>query len=107
MALNRSSLNNSELSDYPLRFNNISTQYWHPRSAKFAGGDNFVTAIFGGWEVDGPVHVKRHRYTEARFITVYHFRLKRGNEEMDMPVIYTPYIERLIEKSDVDVVNHD
>ncbi|RMF79093.1 MAG: hypothetical protein D6737_12725 [Chloroflexi bacterium] len=77
--------------------------HWDPHSEKYARGDQFITALHTGWRVDEVVVAELcedHWFANGtRCVMVYHFTLQRDDETMVMPVISTPYIERLLANS--------
>lgn len=80
------------------------TQHWSPNSESYAGGDQLVTSLFEGWEVQPIVYLEQKWYEGLRHIKVYHMTLKRGEQVMTMPVIYNPYVMRLINQLELRVV---
>lgn len=81
------------------------TTYWHPNSEAFAGGDALLTALNNGWQVMGEVRCETHWYAGMRSIRIYHFVLERDGEQMKMPVVNNPYVNRLIDRAEFEVVD--
>ena len=79
-------------------------RYWSDRSQKFAGGDNLLTMVQRGWQIDGTVYEEDHWHAGTRLVTVYHFTLVRGEQRMVMPVITTPYIRRIMRTYDLKLL---
>lgn len=96
----------SNVSNYHIMYQGVTTQHWHPKSAHYAGGDNLVTALDKGWEIDKCVLV-RHWYAGMRSVKVYEFSLTRGDDTMIMPVIDNPYIGRFVDEEGIQLVISD
>jgi hypothetical protein len=79
-------------------------RHWSPRSEKFAGGDNLLTALMRGWEISDKVEKESYWHAGVRQITVYHFRLRRNDQEIAMPVLANPYVNRMLFTSPFSVV---
>jgi hypothetical protein len=75
-------------------------RHWDAASERYAGGDSLANLLQAGWtplqvviEVNGrPTH---------RWVTVYHFELKRGDKTVVMPVIANPWVKRLVDTMDI------
>lgn len=87
----------SNVSNYHVQYQDVTTQYWHPGSEEFAGGDNLMTALYTGWNI-AKCSLVKHYYAGMRSVKVYRFHLSKGEQKMIMPVIYNPYIERLVDE---------
>ncbi len=88
------------MQDYPLTNQNInfltSTHHWCPRSEKYAGVDQLLTALYNGWAMSDVCYREDHWHGGSRCVAVYHFSLKRRNETMTMPVITNPALDRML-----------
>ncbi|MBN8621384.1 MAG: hypothetical protein J0L63_20890, partial [Anaerolineae bacterium] len=60
------------------------------------GGDALCTALDEGWQIEDVVGYEEYEHIGARGTCVYYFELKRGDEQMTMPVIGNPYVGRLV-----------
>ena len=80
------------------------THHWSPRSEDFAGGDCLLTALQRGWEVAYTVEEEKYWHGDVRAVSVYHFTLRRGNQEIVMPVIENPYVTRMLFMEPFEVV---
>jgi hypothetical protein len=91
-------------------FTNFHVQYfdlkrhWCAPSEKYAGGDCLLSALDDGWEIDPLVRCEDHWHAGVRRVPVYHFTLTRNGEEMKMPVISNPFVERFVRHSDIQLV---
>lgn len=89
--------------NYHIQYPGVTNQHWHPGSGKYAGGDHLLTALTDGWDMVNCSQVT-HTYAGMRFVTVYEFLLQRSGEQMVMPVINNPYIERFLQTSGISVI---
>ncbi|NWG17650.1 MAG: hypothetical protein HXY41_13570 [Chloroflexi bacterium] len=80
-------------------------RHWHPRSERYAGGDQLATALYLGWRAKSVVLLEKRWLGGARQINIYHFELTRGSDSMAMPVIGNPYVNRLIAQQGLRVTN--
>lgn len=83
------------------------THHWSPRSEAFAGGDALLTALQRGWEVANTVEEEKYWHADVRAVSVYRFTLRRGDQEIIMPVIENPYVTRMLFMEPFDVVERD
>jgi hypothetical protein len=79
-------------------------QHWSPTSESYAGGDQLVTRIYEGWEMQPVAYLEHKWYAGQRGIKVYHVTLVRDNEGIEMPVIDNPYVLRLFDQMDIKIV---
>lgn len=82
-------------------------RHWCDTSERYAGGDALLTALQNDWEVEKVCYRQEHWQAGTRLITIYHFDLKNGGEQMHMPVITTPYIRRMIAEMGFEVRPYD
>lgn len=85
----------TNVTNFHMQYQDVTSQHWHPKSEKFAGGDNLITAIDNGWNVEKCV-IARHYYAGMRFVKVFELYLARDGQNMTMPVVHNPYVERFI-----------
>jgi len=78
--------------------------HWCPQSQPFAGGDALITYIDDGWEIGSQVFYEEFEHRGGRQVVVYYFEMHRGNQIVRMPVINNPYVTRLVQVLNVDVV---
>lgn len=91
-----------QVSNFHVEYINVTTQHWDPQSSTFAGGDQLVTAIQRGWQVEKCIE-ETHWFTGMRSVRVYHFTLIRDDEQIEMPVIANPYVERFVQQEEFDI----
>ena len=90
---------------YPQR-QDIS-QHWSYSSERYAGGDNLLTAIARGWDIDPLVTLRRHWFAGMRCIEVYHFTIRRAGIEADMAVLGNPYVTRFLASHAYELIEAD
>jgi len=93
-------LKNTNVANFHVQYMDVTSQHWHPKSEHFAGGDNLITAVENGWEVNECMLVQ-HWYAGMRSVKIYEFTLRRGDTSMLMPVISNPYVERFIKEGKI------
>ena len=88
-------------------YQDITSQHWSYSSERFAGGDNLLTAIARGWELDTQVTLRRHWFAGMRCIEIFHFTIRRDNVVADMAVVGNPYVYRYLATNTHDVEEAD
>lgn len=72
-------------------------RHWCPVSEKYAGGDVLYNFLSDGWHVvDQTVKRQCIWHGSARQVVIFHFRLRRLSQVVDMQVIQNPFVEQLI-----------
>lgn len=99
-------LQNDNVTNYHVQYIDISTQYWHPESEEYAGGDHLTTALYHGWEIVKCVETKRW-YAGMRFVRIFQFELSKGENTMVMPVIHNPYVERFTREEGIEIIKEE
>jgi len=92
--------------NYHVQYPNIN-RHWSPRSEKYAGGDHLMTAIARGWEIGHSVIREEHWHAGVRLVCVYYFQLRRGDQEITMPVIGNPYVTRMLYMEPFEIVTRE
>lgn len=82
----------------------VFKRHWHPGSEKYAGGDALLTALDHDWDVKDTCYLEEFWHAGTRLVTIYHFELERGDEKMDMPVITTPYVRRILREQNFKIL---
>lgn len=90
--------------NFHVQYANVQ-RHWSPRSEQFAGGDALLTAIERGWEFKETVMREVYWHGGSRGVAIYHFTLRKGDREIEMPVIENPYVTRLLYMSPLNVVD--
>ncbi len=93
--------------DLHAQYQDITTQHWSFSSEKFAGGDNLLTALARGWEIESKVILKRHWFAGMRCIEIFHFTIKRDKIIAEMAVIGNPYVYRFIANYPIELIEED
>lgn len=81
----------------------VFKRHWHAGSEDFAGGDALLTALDDDWTVSPTCYREEYWQAGTRLVTVFHFELQREGEKMNMPVITSPYIRRIIRNEGFNV----
>jgi len=92
-----------QLSNFHYAYMNL-IRHWHPESELYTGADALFTAVENGWQIGDTVRYEAHWLLGGRSVTVYYFDLKRGKEQMTMPILTTPYIRRALQSMNVKLV---
>jgi len=100
-------MNQNQQQGPPIQYQDTTTQHWSFSSEKFAGGDNLLTALARGWEIESKVILKRHWFAGARCIEIFHFTIKRGQIAAEMAVIGNPYVYRFLANYPLELVEED
>lgn len=79
------------------------TRHWCPRSQRYAGGDALVTFLSDGWAMSNQVYREEH-WKNGRVVRVYYFELNRNDDTLMMGVIANPYVDRLVDESELRVM---
>jgi hypothetical protein len=91
------------VSNYHAQYVDVTTQHYDPRSERFAGGDQLLTALANRWEVERCV-LLRYAFAGRRYSKVYEFTLRRADDVMIMPVIDNPYIKRIVDAYEIELL---
>src|SRR5579859_5941406 len=70
--------------------------YWSPESEPYAPAEVLLRYLQDKWEPDNSVIVKRVYHTRGRYSEVYCFLLRRKGEIIQMPVIGSPAVSRVL-----------
>jgi hypothetical protein len=84
-----------------------STRHWSADSAKYAGGDCLVTALSRGWMLSPVIKRETRWYAGNRFVYIYHFALSREGEDMVMPVVTNPFVEKFVSQPALELQTVD
>ena len=76
--------------DLRVQYQDLTSQHWSYSSEQYAGGDNLLTAIARGWEIDQKVTLRRHWFAGMRCIEIFHFTIRRDDVVADMAVVGNP-----------------
>lgn len=82
-------------------------QHWCPSSEQYGGGDCLITLISAGWVLAERIYIEYKRFNGNRRTTIYHCRLTRGEDTMEMPVIENPYVARLVWQRQLIQINNE
>ncbi len=72
-------------------------RHWSPESEIYAPADVLLQYLTRGWRLDKPIAVETVYYAGYRRSDVYYFTLERDGVSLEMPVLATPVVFKLIE----------
>lgn len=78
-------------------------RHWHAQSEPYTGGDALFTALDNGWDMDNVVTYKEF-WQAGRRVVICYFTLRRSGDELTMPVVYNPYVSRVIKTMHVQTI---
>ena len=90
--------------DLRVQYQDLTSQHWSYSSEQYAGGDNLLTAIARGWEIDQKVTLRRHWFAGMRCIEIFHFIIRRDDVVADMAVVGNPYVYRYLASAPHELV---
>jgi len=93
--------NQQELQEF---HQDITSQHWSYSSETYAGGDNLLTAIGRGWEIDRAVRQRQHWFAGMRCIDIFEFTIRRDNVVRTMHVLGNPYVRRYLATRSYELV---
>ena len=93
--------------NFHVQYQDITSQHWSYSSERFAGGDNLLTALSRGWEIEEKVQLKRHWFAGMRCIEIFHFTIQRDDKTVDMPVVGNPYVYRFVKTHNLEIIEDE
>lgn len=72
-------------------------RHWSPESEIYAPADVLLQYLTAGWSLDQHVAVETVYYAGYRRSDVYYFTLEHDGVSLEMPVLATPVVFKLIE----------
>ncbi len=94
------------VSNFHAQYSDLTSQHWHPGSEGFAGGDNLITALEKGWDIEQCALVT-HWYAGMRSVRIYEFTLSKQDRTVVMPVLDNPYVERFVIDEKIALIKAD
>jgi hypothetical protein len=88
----------------PANIDEEVSRHWSPASQAYAPADILQRYLRTGWILENLAAVESFYYAGYRRVDVYYFRLKRGDESVEMPVLMNPVVTRLIEEYKLTVI---
>ena len=73
-----------------------TNRHFAPRSEIYTGADSLITAQRNGWRLVNIAYEEAVQMRGGRYTSLYYFKLIRNNEKMVMPIVGTPFIERML-----------
>lgn len=71
-------------------------RHFSPQSEIYTGADSLITAQRNGWRLVNIAYEELVEMRGGRYTALYYFKLIRNNEKMIMPIVATPFIERML-----------
>ena len=71
-------------------------RHFCPKSEIYTGADSLVTAQRNGWRLINIVYEDQIEMRGGRYTSLYYFKLVRHGAKMIMPILATPFIERML-----------
>lgn len=81
--------------DFQARTPEEGARHWSS-SEGHAPASVLLRMLAEGWQVVEPVEATPHWYGEARYIEIFTFSLRRGDDFMKIPVLGNPVVNRLL-----------
>lgn len=79
-------------------------RHWCPKTESYTGADSLLTAQRNGWKLVGLAYREDIIFGGGRHTTLYHFELARADETVYMPVISNPFVVRMLQTRQIDVL---
>ncbi len=89
------------------QYQDITSQHWSYSSERYAGGDNLLTAIARGWQIDKQVRLKRHWFAGMRCIEIFVFTIRRDGVVAKMEVLGNPYVYRHLATQPYELIEEE
>jgi hypothetical protein len=71
-------------------------RHFSPSSEIYTGADSLLTAQRNGWELVNIAYEQVVQMRGGRTTSLYYFKLIQNGEKMIMPIVATPFIERML-----------
>lgn len=84
--------------DTPAGLNLHTPHHWHAESQPYASAHILLRYLYLGWQPDAPADMTRVYFNSQRYVNVYRFLLVRGDEQIEMLVLSSPTIGRLLKE---------
>jgi len=97
---------NRNHSNYHVEYMDV-TQHWCEKSEEYAGADALITALNDGWKMDSRIEYDTIYFAGSRPQYVYYIGLERDDEQLTMPVLYSPYLNRMINSARYDLIKRN
>jgi hypothetical protein len=73
-------------------------RHWSAESQTYASGDVLINYLRNGWQLDPESRIDKVSSEGPRGVDVFYFRLLKGQQMIDMPVIGSPRVYRLVDQ---------
>ena len=71
-------------------------RHFSPTSEIYTGADSLITAQRNGWRLVNIAYEEEIQMRGGRTTSLYYFKLIQNDEKMIMPIVATPFIERML-----------
>lgn len=71
-------------------------RHFSPTSEIYTGADSLLTAQRNGWRLINIAYEEQIEMRGGRYTSLYYFKLTRHDTKMIMPIVGTPFIERML-----------
>ena len=85
-------------------FNVDEYRHWSPSSQTYTSADVLQQYLRAGWQLSETVTVESFTLGTGRHVSVYRFILSHGERKMDLPIVCSPIVLRLIMEHNLNVV---
>jgi hypothetical protein len=79
-------------------------RHWCAHCEKYCGGDTLLIALEDGWIAKGVIFRQTFWLQHKRQINVFHITLQRSQRLIQLSVIDNPFVNRLLQQMDCQVV---
>jgi len=74
-------------------------RHWYPDSEPYAPADVLLQYLKNGWNLEKLVAVETVYYAGYRRSDIYYFTLERDSQTVEMPILATPAVFKVIEQN--------
>ncbi len=71
-------------------------RHFSPQSERYTGADSLITAQRNGWRLVNIAYEELIEMRGGRYTALYYFKLISDGKKMIMPIVATPFIERML-----------
>jgi len=71
-------------------------RHFSPESEIYTGADSLITAQRNGWRLINIAYEEQIEMRGGRYTALYYFKLINNGQKMIMPIVATPFIERML-----------
>jgi len=79
-------------------------RHWSATSEPYTSADILQQYLSTGWEIKNPVIIETVYHANNRHSRLYRFTLRQNGTTVEMPVLATPVVFRVVEENDLETV---